>query len=164
MNHEVYLSTGGNIGNRKFYLDNASSQIKKRIGRTLKKSSIYESDPWGFKSETRFLNQVLSVETIMSPYEILFEINKIETLYERKRTDAEGYMSRTLDIDILFYDNLTVNDRFLKIPHPEIHRRLFILKPLEEIAPELIHPIFNMNISRLIIECTDRGDVKKYRL
>jgi 2-amino-4-hydroxy-6-hydroxymethyldihydropteridine diphosphokinase len=126
-------------------------------------SSVYESEPWGFVSENAFLNQVLLYETMLTPCEILQTIKTIETENGRIHS-KDGYSSRNLDIDILFYDNMVLNSADLTIPHSMLHRRRFTLLPLLEIAPNLVHPVFALNIKQLLEKCKDSGTVNKIRI
>jgi 2-amino-4-hydroxy-6-hydroxymethyldihydropteridine diphosphokinase len=157
----VYLLIGGNIGDRSGYLREAITGIKKNIGNIIRSSSVYETEPYGFTDECLFLNQCLLVETDLLPLEI-FEITRgIETSLGRIRR-AGLYESRTIDIDILFYDDLILKDAGLIIPHPEFHKRKFALVPVSEINPGFIHPLLRKTIKVLLEESTDEHDVVKY--
>jgi 2-amino-4-hydroxy-6-hydroxymethyldihydropteridine diphosphokinase len=160
MKSAVYLLTGSNLGDRKRYLENAKQSLCKSAGKLLAESSIYESEPWGFVSENAFLNQVLLYETVLTPHEILHTISAIEAENGRVHT-KDGYSSRNLDIDILFYDNMIINSVNLTIPHPMLHKRRFTLLPLAEISPDFKHPVFNLNIRCLLENCEDLGTVNK---
>lgn len=154
-----YLLTGGNIGDRLNYIYEAKENIKKSVGKIIKESKIYETEPWGFSDESYFLNQVLLIETDFNPHELLKAVNLIEKNMGRERTKAQ-YSSRIIDIDILFYDNLIINNTNLIIPHPQIQNRRFTLIPLNEINSDFIHPFFNKSISTLLEECIDKSKVK----
>jgi len=158
---KVYLSIGGNLGNREQLIESAREAIAARIGAIKKSSSIYESEAWGFESESNFLNQVLMVETSLSPAAIMLEISYIESKLGRER-NGKGYTSRTMDIDVLFYDHLILYTPELIVPHKQLHKRRFILEPLKEIAPDFIHPLFSITINEIAISCTDAGKVWKY--
>ena len=157
----TYLSLGSNIGDRQKYLEIAKKGIREQIGKIIIESGIYETEPWGFESEDIFLNSVISVETMLDPSEILEIINKIETDCGRKRSHGH-YISRTIDIDILFYDQLIIYQAELEIPHPLLHQRRFILIPLNEINPELIHPVNGKKIELLLKECEDKSEVRRF--
>jgi 2-amino-4-hydroxy-6-hydroxymethyldihydropteridine diphosphokinase len=157
---KVYFLTGSNLGDRKLYLNNAKQSLCNSVGELLKESSVYESEPWGFASKNTFFNQVLLYETVLTPNEILQITCLIETENGRVHT-KDGYSSRNLDIDILFYDNLILNSANLTIPHPLLHKRRFTLLPLAEIAHDFIHPVFNLNINALLEKCEDLGTVNK---
>jgi 2-amino-4-hydroxy-6-hydroxymethyldihydropteridine diphosphokinase len=160
MKSTVYLLTGSNLGDRKSFLNSAKQSLCRSIGELLKESSIYESEPWGFVSESAFLNQVLLYETTLIPNEILQTISTIEAENGRVHT-KDGYSSRNLDIDILFYSGIILNSSNLTIPHPMLHKRRFTLLPLAEIAPEFKHPVFKITIKDLLEKCEDWGRVNK---
>ena len=155
----TYLSLGSNLGNRKMYLDQSIRLISERIGRILKKSSVYETDPWGFIAELPFFNMVIETETLLSPEELMNEIIHIEEQLGRKREN--GYTSRTIDIDILFYEDQVVSTTKLEIPHPLIQERRFVLVPLAELAGSFVHPVWHTSIDDLLSRCQDFGRVTK---
>lgn len=161
--HEIFLGTGGNIGNRKENFIRCQELIEERLGKTVSLSSIYETPAWGFSSEDIFWNQVIHIETDLEPEALLKEINKIETLFGRTR-NGDGYSSREMDIDILYFDDLIVRSDCLSIPHPLIHERLFVLKPLSEIAPYLIHPVLQKNSLQMLDDCKDTSVIKRVDL
>lgn len=149
---------GSNMGDKKNMLLNAVNDIKKTIGEIITKSSIYETEPWevdGFQES--YLNQVIQINTALTAKNLLIELNKIETKYGRNREIKNS--SRTLDLDILFFDNQIINNNDLTIPHPRLHLRNFTLIPLMEIAPYYIHPKLNKNIEELYDECKDPSEV-----
>lgn len=158
----VYLSLGCNIGDKQNYLTKALGYIRQDVGWITNISSVYKTASWGFDAEN-FYNQVIEVQTKMTPFELLKKTQYIEYVLGRteKTNDSEGYHSRTMDIDILFYENEVINTNDLIIPHPKIPFRNFILVPLTEIAPELEHPIFHKNMSTLLQESTDTLTVDK---
>jgi 2-amino-4-hydroxy-6-hydroxymethyldihydropteridine diphosphokinase len=157
--NKAYLLTGGNEGDRYLYLQQARANIELICGRFLLISSIYETAPWGKTDQADFLNQVLLVETILSPQSLLQAIFSIEEKGGRKR--AAKNASRTIDIDILFYNNLILDEPGLKIPHPRIADRRFVLEPLNEISPGFVHPVLRKTIHQLLLECKDELAVKK---
>jgi len=158
--HSIYILTGSNLGDKKQYLLTARNELSKRIGTLIKESSLYESEPWGFTSEDSFLNQVLLYETCLSPHEILEITQQIEYENGRVRT-GNGYTSRNLDIDILFYDDLIIHSDNLTIPHPRLHERKFTLLPLNEIAPNFVHPVIKSDIANILNTCEDKSIVNK---
>jgi len=160
----TYLSIGGNLGYRFSNLARARLLIEENIGRIDLKSSVYETEPWGFVHKNLFLNQIVGVRTLLSPFEILSEIKKIETVMGRKRTGKERYEGRRIDIDILFYNNEIIDTAELTVPHPEMTKRKFVLIPLAEIATTKIHPVLNKTVDDLLRECQDNGEVKKVSL
>lgn len=155
---DVFLLTGGNQGDRMNFLNQADSMISKSIGEIVKSSSVYESEPWGFIDSNRFLNKVNKVITLLSPEDLLSAIHKIEKSLGRTRVNNK-YQSRTIDIDILFYDDIIYNAENLLIPHPHLHKRLFTLLPMMEIEPDYIHPLLKSNITGLFKNCDDSGIV-----
>lgn len=158
---KVYLLIGGNLSDRSLLIKRAGHLIERRIGRVLEQSSVYETEPWGFDSNELFLNKVLLVETSLQPSELLETILKIEKDLGRKRV-LNGYESRLIDIDILFYDDQVITNPNLVIPHPRIQERMFTLKPLQEINGAFIHPVLKKSIQQLVTECPDGLKVMRY--
>ncbi len=156
----VYLLLGSNLGDKKKYLEDAEMLIGEKIGNIITKSAIYISEPWGFKHKEDFYNQVIIINTNYSALKVLALCLEIENLLGRKRKKGT-YEARTIDIDLLLYGNEIIHNKKLTVPHPQMHRRRFTLEPLCEIAPDLIHPIFNMNMVQLLDECTDTGKVER---
>ena len=134
----AYLGIGTNLGNRTNNMHSAIGLINERAGHVLACSSFIETEPWGFNSDNIFLNAVIEIETSHSPHELLRITQEIERTMGRTHKSVNGFYSdRVIDIDILFYGSLTVNDEDLTIPHPLIWQRPFVYKPLLEIAPHL---------------------------
>ncbi len=155
---KVYFSLGSNQGDRLVLLVKAIKLIDILIGRVLLYSPVVESEPWGFEAETNFYNQAFLIETELMPQQVLAGILEIESILGRKRSGA-GYASRSIDIDILFYDDKQINDDKLVIPHPLLHMRQFVLEPLHTIAPDHIHPVFNTTITDLLNQLNRTGPV-----
>lgn len=151
----VYLGLGSNLGDRFANLSLALEKIK-HLGRIIKKSHVYETEPWGFKEQPAFLNQVIIIHTNLKPEELLTNLKIIERDMGRIKTIKNG--PRIIDIDILFFDNLILRTDLLTIPHPHILQRAFVLVPLNEIAPQLVHPLENKKIHELL-EGVDCGSV-----
>jgi 2-amino-4-hydroxy-6-hydroxymethyldihydropteridine diphosphokinase len=151
---KIYLSTGSNQGDRLNSLVQAAQLIDSLIGKVMQFSPVVESEPWGFEAETTFYNQVLMVETHLTPQQVLNLVLEIETKLGRQRIGKE-YSSRIIDIDILFYDENQVHENNLEIPHPLLHKRKFVLEPLAAIAPDLVHPVFQTTISELLNQIKD---------
>ena len=157
----VFLLLGSNLGDRYNILSQAENYILERIGVIQKKSSIYESDPWGFEHRNAFLNQVLVVKTEKTPESVLRLAQDIEAELGRIRRSTDEYEGRTIDIDILFYNEQVINQKDLTVPHPLLQDRRFTLQPLVEIAPGMIHPVLKKNMKQLLDECPDDQDARK---
>jgi 2-amino-4-hydroxy-6-hydroxymethyldihydropteridine diphosphokinase len=158
----VFLGIGTNLGNREGNLEQAVAKIEEYIGPILNSSSIFETEPWGFQAKDEFLNLVVKVETELTPSGLLGRIMMIESLLGRVRSETH-YTSRLIDIDILFYEDMILDEETLKIPHPLLHERKFVLVPLCEIDPEMVHPVLKKSISELLEKCKDKSRVKKFR-
>ncbi|MEA5256452.1 2-amino-4-hydroxy-6-hydroxymethyldihydropteridine diphosphokinase [Arcicella aquatica] len=156
----TYLLLGSNLGNREEILENAIKLIGNRVGLVLKRSKFYETAPWGVDNQPNYLNIAIAVTTTLNPNELLIETQQIEETLGRIRLEKWG--ARLIDIDIIFYGEQIINEPTLVIPHPLMHDRNFVLVPLEEIAPDFIHPIFHKSITTLCNLCADIGEVKPY--
>jgi 2-amino-4-hydroxy-6-hydroxymethyldihydropteridine diphosphokinase len=159
---KVFLSLGTNLGNRKAFLEQSIMLVRNRIGSVLKTSSIYQSEPWGFKTRNLFLNQVIMVVSTLSPVEVLKEIQIIEKEMGRVKSSAD-YEPRIIDIDILFYDELILNETDLIIPHPHIQSRNFVLLPMIEISPDFVHPVLKKDLLCLFSDCSDTHFVEVFK-
>ena len=161
MNHDVYISLGSNLGNRKAYLQQAIEGIAMRIGTIVDIAPIYETPSWGFAGEA-FLNTCLLVRSFLSPEEVLVQLLQIEYELGRERIpNKKGYQSRTIDLDILFYDDRIINTDVLTIPHPLLHRRKFVLKPLSAIDDRKIHTVLHQTIAELLHATDDTSPVQR---
>lgn len=149
MIEKYVLLTGSDLGNRRANLSLASRLIEERIGTIIKSSEIMESEPWGFESETRFLNQAILIETELHPEALLSEILKIEERIGRVRKETQ-WISRIIDIDILCAENLIHHSDKLTIPHKHLHVRDFALKPLCQLVPNWKHPLLKRSYSCLL--------------
>ena len=154
---------GSNQGQRELIISQSIKMLAERCGEVLLVSSLYETEPWGFIAEQNFLNQVVALDTEMNPYDLLRELLMIEKELGRKRHDVEGYESRPIDLDILYYDDMIINDDDLILPHPRLHKRRFALMPLCDIAADFIHPVFKRSNRELLNECEDIPEVKLYK-
>ena len=151
---KLYLLLGGNLGNKQQVFSEARERLARQLGPITTQSAIYETEPWGFESDDIFWNQVIEIETSLSAEEVLPQTQQIEHELGRIRK-ANQYDSRIIDIDILFCGNQVIELENLVVPHPRIQERKFVLVPLCEIAPELIHPVFLKSIKQILVECTD---------
>lgn len=159
--NKAYLLTGGNMGNRKENLEKALTLIKKYCGNISTISSIYETAPWGKNDQPSFLNQALEIHTDLQPMQLLKQLLKIESRIGRTR--EEKYGPRIIDIDILFYNDEVHNYPLLKLPHPEIQNRRFVLVPMAEIAAEFMHPVLKKTMAQLLAVCPDKLEVSRIR-
>ena len=156
----LYLSTGSNLGDRLDNLVVAARKISQQVGRILNISPVVESQPWGFKADTSFLNQVLMIETEFVPGQVLDKVLEIEKSLGRERT-GKGYTSRSIDIDILLYNDELINNDNLVVPHPLMQNRKFVLFPLAAIAPGLFHPGFQVPIIELLQKLDDNSPISE---
>lgn len=147
----AYLSIGSNIGDREKNCEEVITLLIKKNIKVIKRSSLYETEPWGVKEQPKFINMAVEVETHLGPEELLRNLKEIEK--DLGRGESIRWGPRVIDLDILFYDNLIINTPELTIPHPAIIERGFVLKPLSEIAPDKEHPIFKKSIKNLLSEC-----------
>lgn len=158
----AYLILGGNKGDTLQNLQQAIHLLESKAGAITKKSDIFVTAAWGNTDQPDFLNQVVCLETPLSPDDLLKAVISIEQMLGRIRTQ-EKWMQRTMDIDILFYNDAIIDTPDLKIPHPFLQERKFVLIPMEQLSPGLIHPTLKKNISTLLSECTDTLAVKCYK-
>jgi 2-amino-4-hydroxy-6-hydroxymethyldihydropteridine diphosphokinase len=159
--NSVIFSLGSNQGNKSNYLEKALEEIDLRIGEISKKSFVYETEPIGFESNDSFLNACIEVKTILNPNEILAITQQIEIENGRSVKTLSGYTSRTLDIDIIFFNSLVLESETIQIPHPRYSERLFVLIPLCDIAPELKDPTNALTIKQLKDVCSDTSEMPK---
>lgn len=158
----AYLSLGSNIGDKLNHIELAKKELVLRIGELIKKSSLYITEAWGNTKQEEFLNQVVAINTSHTPHSLLKELLNIEIELGRIRNKRND--PRTIDIDILFYDDVIILTNELKVPHPRLHLRKFVLIPMTEIAPTYIHPVFKKTINELLKQCEDNSHVKKISL
>ena len=156
----IYLSLGSNLGNRLFNLQRAVLLLQKELGSILEISGVYRSPSWGFDGED-FLNACLSLETKKTPAEVLHIILKVEKEMGRQRSEGEGYQSRNIDIDLLYYNSEIIQTDELTVPHPQMQLRRFVLKPLADIAPQFYHPVLGKDTRNLLQECKDKTSLQQ---
>ena len=159
----VFILIGSNLGERELLVTQACRMMGERCGELVAKSRLYESEPWGFEAEHWFLNQVVEVKTTMQPDELMKTLLSIERELGRDRSvPHEGYVSRPMDLDILYYGEKIVDTEMVKAPHPRLHERRFTLLPLCDVAPDLVHPVLKKTNRQLLELCRDNGKVNIY--
>ena len=156
--HVVYLALGSNMGNRAANLKEAIASLAPQM-EVKARSAVYETDPWGFKEQEKFLNQAVRVETYLKPEPLLKHLKRLEVALGRKESFQNG--PRLIDIDILFYDDLVMYSPSLNIPHAHLHERAFVLVPLIDIASDLVHPVKKKSIRELAL-FADVSGVRKF--
>ncbi|MEX0287879.1 MAG: 2-amino-4-hydroxy-6-hydroxymethyldihydropteridine diphosphokinase [Flavobacteriaceae bacterium] len=155
-----YLSLGSNLGDRTDNLQKALFMLQESAGDIKKISSVYQTASWGFDSHS-FLNICIALETSLSPEKLLDKILQVEKKLGRERTKNGNYEARTIDIDIIYYDSEIIESERLVLPHPEMHKRRFVLRPLADVAPQFYHPILAKDTRNLLQECRDKGPIEK---
>ena len=155
------IGIGGNIEPRIEYLEKAILWVESLVGKVVRKSKLYESEPWGGVGQAQFLNQVLIIETELNPLEVLQYLKKIESLLGR--VEGERWGPRNIDLDLLFLEREVFHSSELLLPHPRLHERNFVLLPLQEVLPEWVHPTYQMNVPDLLRYCRDEGLITLYR-
>jgi len=153
----VYLALGSNLGNRAANLKEAVASLPPQM-EVQTKSKVYETPPWGYIEQEKFLNQVIKVKTYLEPEQLLKHLKRLETALGRKVSFQNG--PRLIDIDILFYDHLVQESPALVIPHPRVHERGFVLLPMMDIAPDFVHPVKQRSVRDLIAGCDLQGIVQ----
>jgi len=149
------------MGNKRQNLLDALQHIENYAGKITRKSSLYETAPWGVSDQPAFFNQAVLVETHLEPQLLMHELLAVERLLGRKRADTEKWTQRIIDIDILFYNDDSLQTEELTIPHPRLHERNFALRPMLELDPRHKHPVMGLNIEELLKNCSDTLLVKK---
>lgn len=155
----AYLSLGSNIGDRLNFLQKAISELRE-FGEVTRCSRVYETPAWGFECDDHFLNVCLEFKTLRSPNDLLTDINKIENSLGRIRSNTEGYESRPIDIDIIFYNDLNIDTDNLTIPHPAYWKRNFVLVPLNDLVPEFTDHQLGKSVKTLLDELKDFSNIK----
>jgi 2-amino-4-hydroxy-6-hydroxymethyldihydropteridine diphosphokinase len=153
-NHIVYLALGSNLGDRLANLKQAITSLSPQM-EVKAKSRVYETPPWGYTDQPMFLNQVIKANTYLEFEPLLKHIKRLETALGRKPSFKNG--PRLIDLDILFYDDLVLDTPSLVIPHPHVHERGFVLLPLMDIAPDLVHPVNKKSVREMIASCDVSG-------
>lgn len=157
--NKAYLLIGGNIGDRESFLAAARTGIEERCGTISQQSSLYQTAAWGLPDQDAFLNQALCIDTKLTAEALLKTVLSIEEGIGRKRDVRFG--PRTIDIDILFFNDAVIHREGLIVPHPQVQNRQFALVPMVEIAPDLVHPVLHKTMRQLLAECPDSLHVHK---
>ena len=158
---KVVLGLGSNAGNRHLFIRKAIKEISLLKGIVIiTRSAVYKTEPWGYKNQRDFLNCALICLCKQNPFELFKNLKKIEKKLGRKK--RAKWAPREIDIDILFYGNHIISNKFVSVPHPMISKRNFVLFPLNELIPEFTHPVLKKKISALFIKSRDNSKVNKY--
>ena len=161
--HKVYISLGSNKGDRLKHLQDAVDLIFNRIGKINIISRVYNTPAFGFEGDD-FLNTCIFMESDFPADEVLAQLLSIEAELGRTRSDSKAYESRIIDLDLLFFDDDIINSKLLTIPHPELHKRKFVLQPLHDIAPKFLHPKFNTTVLEMLTDCDDTSEVEPFHI
>lgn len=153
----LYLALGTNLGDREANLQAARDALAARV-RLIRESSIYETPPWGYIDQPEFLNQVVEVDSVLKPLPLLHFLKEIEAEMGREATFRNG--PRLIDLDILFYGQAIIDGQVLKVPHPRLQERAFVLVPLDQIAPDFVHPVLKKTVHGLL-EGVNREGIKR---
>jgi 2-amino-4-hydroxy-6-hydroxymethyldihydropteridine diphosphokinase len=157
--NKAFLLTGGNLGDRVKNMEQCRFLVERACGKIIRKSSVYETAAWGKNDQPDYLNQVLLIDTTLLPGELLRVLLGVEK--EMGRYRGEKYGPRIIDIDILLYNDEVISEPMLTIPHPRMQDRRFVLEPMNEIAPDKVHPVLHKTMRKLLEECSDHLAVNK---
>ena len=159
MDHTVYLALGSNLGNRLAKIRAAIGLLPPQMI-VREKSPVYETPPWGYTDQPPFLNQVVKVLTYLEPLPLLKHIKRVETVLGREPSFENG--PREIDVDLLFYDDLAIENAEITLPHPRLHERAFVLVPLADIAPDFVHPVLGKTVAELL-EALDTTGIEPFK-
>lgn len=163
MSHKVIISLGSNKGNRLEFLAKACELISQQLGEIISKAPVYESESWGYTDEA-YLNTLVCVTTNKQPLVVLDVLLKIEAKLGRVRSEeGEPYSARTIDLDIVLIEGLCVDHPKLKVPHPRMHLRKFVLQPMVDIAPSWLHESMELSMSDLLLSCNDSSEITRFK-
>ncbi|MBD3638792.1 MAG: 2-amino-4-hydroxy-6-hydroxymethyldihydropteridine diphosphokinase [Crocinitomicaceae bacterium] len=161
MKRIYYIGLGSNLGDSKELIKKAYKQVQDRIGKILRQSSFYESEPWGFEADNNFVNSVISCESDHEPQWVMQELLAIENDLGRVRSDNKNYESRKIDLDIVAIGDEVLKTNRLVIPHPQMHLRAFVLIPLQEIEPEWRHPQLEQGLEEMLDGLKDSVNIRR---
>ncbi len=164
MINDAILLVGGNLDNRLTKYDKLYVLLEQNVGQILKKSSFYQSEPWGFESKNLFINQAIWLKTTFNPQQLLIQCQQIEKAMGRLKHQTNHYEDRVMDIDIIFFNQEVINEANLTIPHAKMAQRKFVLLPLREICPLYFHKVLNKTVEELLNICEDMSDIQKIKL
>ena len=156
----VIIGLGSNLSDRFAALSRALTLLKEEAGDIVAASSVWETEPWGFDAEDKFLNMVAVLETCRQPRQLMQLFRSIEGRMGRKRSGGGRYQSRIIDIDILLWQDRVISMPGLEVPHPKLADRRFVLEPLNEVAPDAVHPVTGLTVKEMHDLCADNSDVR----
>ncbi len=156
----VIAGLGSNLGDRLAAMRRALELIREEAGEVVALSSVWETEPWGFNADDHFLNMVAVIDTTKQPRQLMLLFSSIEGRMGRRRSDGGRYESRIIDIDILLWGERVISLPGLEVPHPRIADRRFVLEPLYEVAPDVVHPVTGLTVTEMLEMCEDRSDVR----
>jgi len=157
--HDLILHLGSNMGRRNHHLQAACYLLSSKVGKIYRRSAVYETAAWGMTEQADFLNIAVWIKTVLPPAQVLAQTQAIEHILHRERLVHWG--PRTIDIDLMFYDQLIMTDPQLTLPHPRIAQRHFVLRPLVDICPDWVHPLQHLPIVQLLRKCPDTSAVTR---
>lgn len=160
----MFLSVGGNVGDRLQYMKSVYYEINSNAGIIEKASPLYLSEPWGFLHNRYFLNSVFQVSTCLELEMVFSELLNIENRLGRQRKASSGYLGRTIDIDVISFDDVVISNKMITVPHPRMCDRLFVLLPMYDIAPNWVHPLTGESLKTLIQKCSDTGKIRRTKM
>lgn len=153
----AYIGIGSNLGDREENCEKALAILEQKGIKTVKRSSMIETEPWGVKEQPKFMNMAVEVTTDLLPDQLLQKLKEVET--EMGRTETTRWGPRVIDLDILFYNDMVMNSPGIDIPHPHMHEREFVLQPLTEIAPDKIHPVLKKSVRELLLGLSESAQI-----
>lgn len=156
----VIIGLGSNLNDRFAALSRALTLLKEEAGDIVAASSVWETEPWGFDADDQFLNMVVVLETGKQPRQLMQLFRSLEGRMGRKRSGGGRYESRIIDIDILLWQERVISMPGLEVPHPKLADRRFVLEPLNEVAPDAMHPVTGLTVKEMLALCDDRSDVR----